>query len=145
MTTVETSSEAIQEQLFKVADTVSVHRELMRHFITAETLGMDLIGEENCFNLADVMAIAAESLAKTIALTRGDVDPQTPEFLSELIIPRLDQEDNEALSFNIDTLLKGRNKVDGSVVELVEQKAFTIASYLIGEARQRQIMEAIKG
>jgi hypothetical protein len=137
--------ESVQERLFAYPDMVNEERERMRGFIAEETLGTDISCEAGCLDLVDVLAIAAESLAQTIAESRGGVDPGSEEFLSENLLPRInwiqvgepgvtaDLIFARGLAFDPDVDLLDKGTVTEDVVTIVENAAFGMAEILVNE------------
>lgn len=134
-----------QLQLLAHEDLVSTERERMSGFIAEELMGVDISGDsaENIQHLIDVMTISAESLAQTIALARGDIDPNSDSFLSESIGERINHNDAAGVFvFDIDHELRDFADVDQTVVEILSARSYELAQVVVHEATHK---EALKG
>ncbi len=133
---------ARQEQLFPFIDVVREERLRMRSFIAEELTGADISGDDEVMLIhsVDVMAIAAESLAQTIARSRGDVDEDSKTFLAESILEKINSKDaTGAFLFDLDHELECIDRVDDAVVDILSQRAFELAKAAVDVVRAEAI------
>lgn len=113
----------------------------MHEFMRQETLGLPLDGddaEQNSQIAIDNMAIAAETLAGTIALSQG-VYPVYPDFTSEAIVESLNKPENEGSQWHIididrDPEWADKLQVDEELVRALMFRAQGIAQALVSKA-----------
>ncbi len=134
-----------QEQLFESEDLVAKEYERMEGFLASVIDDFDLDEEEGCQNATDAMLIIAESLARTMAYSRGDVAYDADEFESELLALRINSEDEqgEAFRFNIDEEFRDV-KDKGEVVRSLMERAQAIAEAVVLEEARKITIESFK-
>lgn len=138
---------SVQEQLFPSQDLVAQQHELMRGFLAEELIGIEFSEtDEGVFKIVDDMAIAAECLARTIAESRGDIDPESPAFLQETIVGRLNAEGARGpflFDVDYDIELKDVEVVDMPTIDRLNARALELAQTIINEVRFAQIISQI--
>ncbi|MCA9338723.1 hypothetical protein KC939_00065 [Candidatus Saccharibacteria bacterium] len=133
-----------QKQLFESKDLVAKEYERMKGFLDSVIDDFDLGEEEGCFNATDAMLIIAESLARTMAYSRGDVAYDSDEFESEYLVQRLNGEsEHEVFEFDINEEFRDVDDRD-SIVSSLMDRARAIAEVVVLEQAQKNSIEASK-
>lgn len=134
-----------QEQLFESEDLVAKEYERMKGFLANIIEDFDLEEEEGCVCAIEAMTIAAESLARTMAYSRGDVEHDLDDFASEILMGRINGKDeHEALQFDMNEKFKDIIEPSNKVTEMLINRAYAIAEVAVLEKVQENNIGFLK-
>lgn len=122
------------------------HFELMHGMLTEELKGLT-VHDRTIDTIITVMTVAAESFARTYARSRGTIDPESDELLSETISSRLDvanRGESALFTINVDSDPEWAavRVVDEPFLGYLTEKASTIGVALVSEQEEKLLYQS---